>query len=88
LVPPFHDGAGGVDGFWARLCGPEEPGQIIVPYHQLLVEIFAVFGSHEWVLGKDVLDLGSYFAEFDVLNKRNDSGVFANYVLKELMRCK
>jgi len=59
-----------------------------VPYNQLLVEIFAVFGSHEWVLSEDVLDLGSYFAEFDVLNKRNDSGVLANYVLKDLVRCK
>jgi len=50
----------------------------------LSVKVLAVFGSHQRSLGKHVLNLGSYFAEFDVFDERNDACVLANNVLESV----
>ena len=46
--------------------------------------MFTIFRSHEWSLGEHVLNLRSYFAEFDVLNKGDDSYVLANDILDNI----
>ena len=53
-----------------------------MPFYQLLVEIFTIFRSHEWGLREHVLDLCSYFAEFDVFDEWDDSCVLANDILE------
>ena len=55
-----------------------------MPFYQLPVEMFTIFRSHEWSLGEHILNLRSYFAEFDVLSKGDDSYVLANDILDNI----
>jgi hypothetical protein len=57
-----------------------------VPFHELTIQVFTIFRPHEWSLSEDVLDLCSYFAEFDVFNQWDNSCVFTYQVLKEISK--
>ena len=53
-----------------------------MPLHELPVKICAIFGSHEWRLRKNVLDLRGDSAEFDIFNQRNDARMLADHILR------
>lgn len=75
LVPPLHDAARDVERFRARLGRLHQPGEVIVPGHQLVVNVLPVFGAEERACRQGVLDLGRDFAELDVLDHGEHAGV-------------